>query len=341
MTKKATIYDIAATAGVSPATVSRMIHQPNLVTATTREKILDAFSFHNLKPEDLAIKKKTVKSSTTSTVSHSRTVLICIPSYNNLFYDDILIGMENYLKQFHYHMIVSSEIPQRNTVSNFINYYSNLNIAGLIIMYPLPEDILRQLHSVFPIVQCSEYNPLYKSAPYVSIDDYSITKNAVAHLLRAGCKKIGFFSASFDYRYVQDRYRAYRSTLFSNGLPVCPEYVIQVSRYSYEHLLEGAFRMFQSGNHPDAVFATSDMHAHAIVNAAQHSGIHIPEDLKVFGFDNTTYSILSSPSISTIAQPRTALGETSAELLLKMISKPSAVFDSVLLPAQIILREST
>lgn len=341
MGKRITIYDIAVAAGVSPASVSRMIHQPNLVTAATREKILNAFDFHGIKPEDLATKKKRSKSMTAFAASNSRAILVCIPLWSNPFYDDILIGIESYLNLHHYHMIVMKEMPQRNTISDFINYCSNLNIAGMIIMYSIAEDLLRQLRSVFPIIQCSEYNPLYKSVPYVSIDDYSITKTAIAHLIRTGCTQIGFFSDSFNYRFVQDRYRAYKSVLFSNGLSVQPEHIIQISGYSYEHLLEGASRLFRLQDLPDAVFCTSDMHAHAMINSAQRSGIRVPEDLKVFGFDDTTYSTLSSPTISTIEQPRLALGSTSAELLLQMIDKPSGVFDPVILPTKIILREST
>lgn len=341
MDKKVTIYDIATAAGVSPATVSRMIHQPNIVTKTTREKILEAFSDYGIRPEDLAIKKTAAKSAKTSADAGSRAVLVCIPIWENPFYDDILAGIENHLKQHHYHMIITREIPQRSTIFSFINYCSNLNIAGLVIMYAIAEDLLRQLKSAFPIVQCSEYNPLYRPVPYVSIDDYAITKAAIAYLIKTGCKRIGFFSAPFDYRYVQDRYRAYKSTLLSNGLSVDPDYIIQVSGYSYKHLLESAYRLFRLPKLPDAVFATSDIHAHAMINAAQRSGIRVPEELKVFGFDNTNYATLSTPTISTIEQPRLALGVQSAELLLKMIAQPSAVFEPVLLPTKIILREST
>ncbi len=341
MSKKITIYDIATTAGVSPATVSRMIHQPNLVTTATREKILEAFDFHGIKPENLAIKKKAARSMTASTASNSRAILVCIPNWNNPFYEGILIGIENCLKQNHYHMVVTSEIPQRNTISSFINYCSNLHIAGLIIMYSLSEDLLRQLRSVFPIVQCSEYNPLYKPVPYVSIDDYSITQRAIAYLIKAGCKRIGFFSASFDYQHVQNCYRAYKSMLLSSGLSVYPDYTIQVFGYSYEHFLEKAYDLLRLQLLPDAVFCTSDMHAHALINAAPRSGIRVPEDLKVFGFDNTTYSTLSTPTISTIEQPCLDLGTQSAQLLLKMFEKSSGIFDSIILPAQIILREST
>ena len=111
----------------------------------------------------------------------------------------------------------------------------------------------------------------------------AITKAAIAYLIKTGCKRIGFFSAPFDYRYVQDRYRAYKSTLLSNGL--CRFNCITSSRFPVTHIsicwkVLIVFSVCQS--FPDAVFATSDIHAHAMINAAQRSGIRVPEKLKVF-----------------------------------------------------------
>ena len=90
MNGKVTIYDIAKTAGVSPATVSRMIHQPNVVTKKTRDKILKAFELHEITPEDLSTKKRSSASASLKKVAQEYTILVCIPTWNNPFYDDIL-----------------------------------------------------------------------------------------------------------------------------------------------------------------------------------------------------------------------------------------------------------
>ena len=342
MKTKVTIYDIAKTAGVSPATVSRMIHQPNIVTEKTRNKILEAFSFHEIRPEDLATKKKILPISQDSRrTSGSSTILVSVPSWNNPFYDDILEGIQDYLNHLHYHMIVTTEIPRRDTMSSFLNYCANLQIAGIIIMYPLTEDLLRQLNAAYPVVQCSEYNPFYQNVPYVSIDDYSISKMAMAHLIEAGCEKIAFFSSSYDYRHVQNRYRAYTSMLTGNGMAVRPEYVVQVADFSYKRILTAAEHFFKLPTPPDAIFATSDEHAHAAIKAGQNMGFHIPKDVKIFGFDNTMYATLSTPTISTVVQPRRELGIQSTILLLERIKNPYSQSKPVLLPTKLLIQEST
>ena len=341
MKTRVTIYDIAKTAGVSPATVSRMIHQPNIVTEKTRNKILDAFAVHQISPEDLSTRSKNSQIPGKRNALSSPTILVCLPTWANPFYNDILEGITDYLRQEHCHMIVTQEIPQRSTMFSFFNYCASLQIAGIIIMYPLSEDILRQLHSAYPVVPCSEYNPFYTKIPYVSIDDYAVSKAAIAHLIGAGCKKIAFFSSSYDYRYVQNRYRAYKEMLVGNGMAVRPEYVIQVSDFSYQRILTAAHHFFRLAEPPDAIFSTSDKHAHAAIKAGLSMGFSIPEDIKVFGFDNTMYATLSTPTISTVEQPRRELGIQSSRLLLELIRNPSAQITPLLLPTKLVIREST
>lgn len=340
MKSRVTIYDIAETAGVSPATVSRMIHQPDIVTEKTRNKILDAFTFHQIHPEDLSTRSKGSRIPVKKSTLQSPTILVCLPSWDNPFYDDILEGITDYLAQEHCHMIVTQEIPRRSTMFSFFHYCGSLQIAGIIMMYPLSEDILRQLHSSYPVVQCSEYNPFYTKAPYVSIDDYAISKSAIAHLIGAGSKKIAFFSSSYDYRYVQNRYRAYKEILAGNDMAVRPEYVIQVSDFSYPRILTAAQHFFRLAEPPDAIFATSDKHAHAAIKAGISMGFSIPEDVKVFGFDNTMYATLSTPTISTIEQPRRELGIQSARMVLTMIRNPSEQPEPLLLPTKLVIQES-
>ncbi len=340
MGEKITIYDIAKTAEVSPATVSRMINHPDIVTEDTREKILKAFDECGIRPEDLTAKKRQAYSAR-KTAAASQTIMVSIPNIGNPFYDDILEGIQDYLKMNHYHAIITTEIPQRNTMQSFLNYCASLQIAGIIVMYPLSEDFLRQLKAAYPLVQCSEYNPFYQNVPYVSIDDYTASKMAVDVLIRKGSRRIGFFSTSYEFRYTQNRYRAYKSMLDSHGLEARPEYVVQVADFTYERILGAAEQFFELPEPPDAVFAVSDSHAHAVVKAGIKHGLRIPEDLKVFGFDDTIYATLSTPTISTVAQPRRDLGLESARILLNMINDPVTPQKSLLLPARLEIREST
>ncbi len=340
MKNKITIYDIAKTAGVSTASVSRMIHQPASVTENTRKKILSAFSYYNMAPEDLSTRRKT-EGESARTHRDAQTVLISVPTMDNLFYNEVLYGIRDYLDNCQYHIVTSTEIPSDDTILDYLNWCDSLRISGIITMHPMAETTMRLLKAAYPLVQCSEYNPFYQSIPYVSVDDHAVSKIALAHLIRLGCKRIAFFSSSYEYRYVQNRYRAYKAILAQNNMPLRPEYVIQVSSFSYDKIFTAAKQYFSLPEPPDAVFAVSDKHANAVVRAGQETGFRIPDDVRVLGFDDTLYATLSTPAISTIAQPRRKLGIESARLIIDMIKNPDQKPQSLLLPTELILRDST
>lgn len=339
MKQRKTIYDIAASAGVSPASVSRCIHHPETVTESTKQKIWNAFNALSLSPEDLSFKSTPPVSK--KTAGNTPVILTCIPGFLNPFYNEILEGIQEQLRRESYTMLLHGQVLSRSNLSQFLELASSVRADGLIVTDQMPDEMLLRLSTHYPLVQCSEYNPACPNVSYVTVDDYSTTQDAIRHLIRSGCKNIGFFSAPYRHRYVQSRYQAYKSVLTEAGLPVRPEYVIQVSDFSYERILAAAERFFFKDNPPDAVFAVSDKHAHALVKSASAMGFQIPEDIKVIGFDNTMYATLSTPTITTIAQPAWDLGMESAKLLLQKIKQPKSPAVSKILPSKIIFREST
>lgn len=340
MEHKITIYDIAKIAGVSPATVTRVIHQPDCVKETTRQKVWSAFKQAEITPDSLAFKETSRAKKDNRLLPHVPTVLVCLPSWNNPFYNDILEGIRAYLLTVGYEMVVQTTRFTKYSIHEFLEFAASLQVSGLIIMTPLPEDILYRLSALYPLVQCSEYNPFCQNMPYVSVDDGQISKTAVSHLIHSGCKKIGFFSAPYHNQYVQKRFLAYKAVLQEYGMPVQSEYIIQVSDFSYDRILAAANRFFMLSEPPDAVFAVSDKHAHAVIKAGLLNGFKIPEEIKVVGFDDTMYATLSTPTITTIHQPRHELGAESARMLLELIQYPEKPQKCLLLPAYMVWRES-
>ncbi len=341
MEQKITIYDIAKAASVSPATVSRYIHSPEIVSEKTRKKIQDAFDQLQIKPSDLSIKpdRKQVKPSYAS--SPNPCILICVPLWNNIFYSQILESIEEYLNMQGYYMIVCNVNLRSEILQKFWKKCSDLNVCGLIFLCPVSETNLRQLYAKYPLVQCSEYNPFCPDIPYVTVDDYSGARQAVSHLIQKGCKKLGFFADEYWHRYVQLRYRGFRETLDSNHLLFDPKYVVIAGDYSYPKLLSSAKIFFELPEPPDGIFAISDMHALAVVNAAREKGIRIPQDLKVIGVDNTLISAISIPAISTVSQPLEQIGLETARILLQQIDNPGDPVESVMLATELLLRETT
>lgn len=339
MEKKKTIYDIAAQAGVSPASVSRAIHQPELVSETTKQKIWDAFRELKLSKQDLSFKSTPRKTILAPRV-HAPTVLVCIPGFLNPFYDSILEGIDEQLRWASCHMLVYGQPLSRSNVSKILALISSIGADGVILMEQQQEDILQRLHAACPLIQCSEYNPACPNISYVTVDDYTTSEEAIRYLIGRGCKNIGFFSTPYRNRYVQTRYRAYKSVLTEEGLAIRPEYIRQVSDFSYERILSAAAGFFEMPDMPDAIFAVSDKHAHALIKAAVMRGLRIPDDIKVIGVDNTMYSTLSTPTITTIAQPRRELGSECAKIMLDIIKQPDGMAVKKVLPSEMIFRES-
>lgn len=337
---KTTIYDIARLAGVSPASVSRTIHQPNTVRKMTRDKIWSAFGQLGVSPEDLSFKATSKAVSQGTAGPHMPTILLCIPSFQNPFYDEIIDGIQEQLQRASYTLIIYGQSLAKDTVNHFLEVAASVKADGLILTEQIPEDFLLKINAQYPLVQCSEYNPACHNIPYVTIDDYAVTETAIRYLLKQGCESIGFFSAPYQNRYVQNRYRAYKAVLEEAGIFVRSEHVLQVSDFSYERMLSTARGFFRLPQAPDAVFAVSDKHAHAVIKAAQMEGVRVPEDLKVIGFDDTMYATLSTPAITTIAQPGFELGTESAKILLDKIAGRQVVSPVQVLSAHMVFRES-
>lgn len=339
--KKVTIYDIAKISGVSPATVSRVIHQADSVKEATQQKVWQAFKQANVTPEELSIKtSRTAAPKNTKGLPHVPTILVCLPGWDNPFYNDIIEGIRTWMLPSGYETVIYTTQLNKHRVPQFLEFADSLQASGLIIMNQLSEDILYRLNAHFPIVQCSEYNPHCQNIPYVSIDDYAVAKSAVSYLIKNGCEKIAFFTAPYENRYVQNRFLAYKTVLQEAGIPAVPEYVLQVSDFSYDRILTAANRLFMLSDPPDGVFAVSDKHAHAVIKAAQKNGFRVPDDIKVFGFDNTMFATLSTPTITTVNQPRRMLGTESARLILEKIKNPNISQNGILLPAKLVFQES-
>lgn len=337
---RTTIYDIAKLAGVSPASVSRTVHQPDTVRKTTRDKIWSAFGALGVHPDDLSFKTPAKTVPSRGTVPHVPTVLLCMPGFQNPFYDEILDGIQEQLRRASYTLIVYGQPLIHDSANHILEVAASVGADGLILTEQVSEDFLLKLNAYYPLVQCSEYNPACHNIPYVTIDDVTITETAIRYLLKQGCRSIGFFSSPYQNRYVQNRYRAYKSVLTEAGLPIRSEYVLQVSDFSYERILSEARRFFLLPQPPDGVFAVSDKHAHAVIKAAQALGFSVPGQVKVIGFDNTMYATLSTPTITTVAQPGRMLGIESANILIQKISGQQTPAPIQILPAHLVFRES-
>lgn len=341
-TQKVTIRDVANAANVSTASVSRALNKTGLVKESTRKAIFEAAEKLGYVYEEKS--STAVQSSSVSEAEQPAdpqgVVLVNIPSMSNPFYSEIIDGIQASAASKGSFVIFSSESITDSNVASFIALMKRLNVIGLILLNTIPISSLREITNHIPVVQCCEYydNPY---ASYVGINDYISVQMAIDYFLSMGHQKIGFINGPIEFKYSQNRLAAFKSVMKSAGIEVPSNWIIQLPELNHNLAFTSAIQVLSSPNPPDCFFTVSDPLAAAVIKAAQYCNLKVPGDIMVIGFDNTDISQLSSPSITTIQQPRYQLGFFAGELLFEKISDPLSEIKQMKLNTELIIREST
>jgi LacI family repressor for deo operon, udp, cdd, tsx, nupC, and nupG len=329
--KKTTYQQIASEAGVSIATISRILTGASNVNSKTRERVLSALVNHGY---DIA----TIQASRPPA---SKNILVFnIPSMGNPFYSQIAQGAKSAASRHGYHLLINEEHINENTFSNITGLIQKFNVAGLITTNHVPRELLKKLNAILPLVQCCEFDEELQ-IPYVSVDDIAATSKTMEYLFSLGRKNIAFISGPFRYKYARHRLRGYLEFLEKAGIEQNKEFIIQLPDINYEMAASTAEHLLCSVKKPDAFFCTSDVYAAAVIKACARLGLHIPRDVVVAGFDNVDISSMVTPPITTTNQPKFQLGFSSCELLVELINNPHMAVRTILLETELIVREST
>ena len=191
-----------------------------------------------------------------------------------------------------------------------------------------------------PVVQCCEYNNK-SHIPYVSIDDFNAARSVTNYLLSSGRRKIAFINGPLTFNYAQERLRGFETALVKHKVTVPQNWRISLPDISYDIGYSSICQLLSSSNRPNAIFASSDVFAISALRAARRFGLRVPQDLSIIGFDNIDIAAMVSPAISTINQPCFQIGFTACETLAERINNPDSIPRSILLDAELVLRESS
>lgn len=331
MRNKVTIGEIAERANVSVATVSRIINNKDNVRPDTRKRVMDIIEELHFLP----------KASSSLSDVNSKTILMCVPDFDNPFNGPVIDGIQKAARSEGYTVMLMQDLNHYSGYTDYESILKSNSIAGIIIFCSIPNSkFLEDLSFRCPVVMCSEYAES-SSVSYVSIDDVRASRTAVNYLLSTGCKKIGLMNCNMKFKYARHREKGYYQALENAGLPANPDWIVHISSISYQLAYSNALHILSLPNRPDAVFACSDVFALAVVNAAKKLNLNVPEDVSVVGFDNVYLSTMTDPSITTIEQPSYQLGLQACELLLEKIKSPKAPIKQIILDTELVVREST
>lgn len=331
MAKKATVEDIAKYCGVSSATVSRVVNHRELVKPQTVKLVEDAMQELGITPRH---RENFIES------YQKKIIVLVIEHTNHSYYYDILQGALDSAAEHGCDFIATQFSPKSGNTYEFIKFLKNVHAAGLITLSSFPSESLDAISKVVPLVQCCEYNP-QANHPYVTIDNYESAKLATEYLIISGRKKIAFFNGPLCYQMTVDRRRGYTDALKEAGMEINPDYYIQLNSTSFDSASSTISKKFDSGIIPDAIFAASDIFAAAAIKEIMRRGYKVPNDIAVVGFNNSSISMMTTPTITTVSQPSYKMGHCACDVLHNIIANPQLEIGNHILKTEFVIREST
>jgi LacI family transcriptional regulator len=312
MQKKLTIHDIAKLAGVSQATVSRVLNQKPTVDPGIREHVMKVVNEHGFVPSVAA-----------TILRGGRTQLIGVlaPPLTSPFVPEIMLGVAEVTDRTEYEVVLYMMSPAREHDDVLDRILAMKLSTGLLAIMPgtLGPHLDRLARQGFPVVTIED-QVAPASTPWVGIDNLKAAYEATGYLLSLGHRRIAHILGPAGYLCTEERLAGYSQALRDAGLEVDPglifqgDFTIPGGRACAQQIFSWAPQ-----ERPTAIFTANDQTAFGVLDVAPQYGVRIPEDLTLLGFDDMPMTAFTKPGLTTIRQPHREMGMLACELLLSFI----------------------
>ena len=329
--KLSTIEDVAAIAGVSIATVSRAINEPAKVADATRRRVNEAIARTGYTTNAMARSLR---------VRRSRMILILAPDVGDRNFSNILVGLETEASKRGYGILIGNTRNDPTRETDYLRFISSNQADGLILLtghLPYGFGPANPEARLPPMVAVNEPVP-GGQVPFVGVDNFEGARIAVDHIISQGHRRIAFVGRST--RMVSElRERGYRAALAGAGIDVDPMLILDGDGTT-ESGRQAAEHMFVRDVLPTAFFCVNDATALGVMIALNARGYDLPRQFSVMGFDDISFASFVTPSLTTMKQPRSRIGEAAMDLLLAVLEGRPVEHNQVLLRSELILRNS-
>ena len=328
------IEDVARAAGVSVATVSRVLNESGGVLPQTRQKVKTAVEQLQYEPNLLARNLRK---------NESRIILILAPNFSNPYYSNVLSGICDVSRNLGYSTLIYNTYDSNALNETLVTSLFQKNRADGMITLAVNRDDrwLAKYAGKYPLVQCSEYVE-DASIAHISVDNRLAAKESVSHLIARGHRRIGIITSANRYLSSMNRMRGYLDALEEAGIERDDQLIAYASAdYSFASGKQAERELLSLPKQPSAIFCVSDILALGAIASAGKQGLQVPWDLSVLGFDDVDYTTMFHPYLSTVAVPCYELGRRSMLLLYDHIQQKRDAAMEEYLPHQIMLRETT
>lgn len=333
MDYKISIQKIAEEAGVSTATVSRVINFPEKVAEQTRMRVESIIRKYHYKPNLLAQGLRN---------SQMPIVGILVPDIANEFFANIVIYVQQYLFDHGFWAIICNSNQSKRMQQSYLKMLIDQNISGMIAIsfdgtnFEWP----RYIPTVFVDRRPIDCGGVDKLA-IVESDNYQGGLLATEELIRSGCRRIAVITASDLIHIFTDRLNGYRDALQAHGISFDGALIQRMETISVAKGMEAIAKLLDAGAAFDGVFAAADIFALGALQELKNRGIGVPDSVGLVGFDDLSMTRYCHPSITSVHQYSERLAKVAVESLLSLIQHGNvdAVRDTI--PVRLVRREST
>ncbi|MBL8598305.1 MAG: LacI family DNA-binding transcriptional regulator [Devosia sp.] len=329
---RATIRDVARIAGMSTASVSRTLKDPDSVRPETRRKVAEAAQSLGYRLNRMAIDFRT---------GRSHTIMVLVPNIANPFYSAFFKGIEEAALERGYIVLIGDTDDDEFRETGYFGMVASGRCDGLIAhigKFPSEFATLIEAGTLgVPVVSCNPDAGI--EVPTVRVDNYQAAQLAAEHLLSLGHRRFGQVVAFMQYRDSQTRRTSFVEAItkagasWSDEMEIAGDLTIASGRAA-------ARKLMSSKTKPTAIFALNDEMAIGVVHELEAMGYRVPQDVSVVGFDDVDIAGAFSPALTTLRVPRRSWGNAACVKLLDLLDGRSVSADTVL-GTELVIREST
>ena len=304
----ASIREVAKRAGVSPATVSRVINGTARVDEEKRERVEKAIEETGFRPNELA--RALYRKS-------SKIIGVIVPDIENPFFSELAKAIEKEAYEQEYRILLCNSDDQKEKELANLQMLAQLQADGVILMTNTGEKSQSYEAVSMPIVFVDRRLDEMGQTSVIEADHYAGGKLAAEHLIACGCRKITCIRGPQELSSGKKRYEGYRE--------VCRQYSMKErfvdSTYKYEDGAKVAEEVLRRYPDTDGIIACNDMTAVSVYKVLQKRGYRVPEDIQIIGFDGVKFGRFLTPELTTVAQPIKEMGKCAVQMILGTVKE--------------------
>ena len=333
MGKKPTIYDVSHRAGVSAATVSRVLNNPGKVNGETRKAVESAIQELGYKPL-LEMRLRSVKD--------VPRICVCSAHFTSQSYVQRLRGIHKHLGGLGYETEMQVYIVNsRHQLDRFVETISLRDLDGVIFLsLMVSEEQVEKIRAAG--VECVQVENCTGNCTCIVNDNYEGGRMAARHLIDRGYESFGILCEPYHWDYsvytMESRVKGFCDEMAENGFTI-PEEFMYKNHLENEGVRKQFNEIFREGNYPRAFFVTADVMAFGLLQAARDCDLRIPEDVAAIGFDDLDFA--DAFGLTTISQHLDESGEIAARILMGKLRDPNRADQQIRLTLSLVEREST